>query len=285
MNSAGATMEVSFRNNDGTDISTWTSWFNPTVSANWQTALASLTGYNSTKGFFPRFRIKTTTAGATRIFNYGYVTCTPDSAWVPEEIGFVPLLVSGQVNGSTIKLYDNTVPASPVAVKTQVITADAITIDFPYNFDALAKPFKVKVRKSGYGEVISTDSTYQKGKGVPISQVLYVAIDDAVASLITGISINGATNTMTVTENRTKDELYAYSQRWGGQIANMDFNIPLVTTDSINYTSTFNIVLTNANLTGTANLTTTGTLTVTGTSTSTPIITASNGKTGYLNIS
>lgn len=41
----------------------------------------------------------------------------------------------------------------------------------------------------------------------------------------------------------------------------------------------------NANLTGTANITTTGTLTVTGTSTSTPIITASNGKTGYLNIS
>lgn len=280
-----ATIEFSMRNNDGTDVSPWTAWYDATTAANFQTALATLTGYTNTKWFFIRLRLKTTTAVANRVFNYGYVTCTPNSTWTPEEIGFVPLLVSGQVNGSTAKLYDNTVPASPVPVRTKTLTASANTFDFPYNFDALAKNFKFKVRKSGYGEVISTDFSYQKGKWVPISQVFYATVNDAVASLITGIAIDGATNTITMTQNRTKDELYAYAQWWGAQVYNMDYNIPLVTTDSINYTSTFNIVLTNANLTGTANITTTGTLTITGTSTSTPIITASNGKTGYLNIS
>jgi len=99
----------------------------------------------------------------------------------------------------------------------------------------------------------------------------------------TGIAIAGSTITLTV--NHSVRELYDYVKWYLCQTANLWVADFLTSTDGVNFSSTYNLILTNANLTGTANITTTGTLTVTGTSTSTPIITASNGKTGYLNLS
>ena len=79
----------------------WSNWYDATTAANWQTCLATLTGYTSTEGFMVRVRLVTSTAVAARFFNYASMTLTPDAAWVPAEIGFVPINVSGYVSGST----------------------------------------------------------------------------------------------------------------------------------------------------------------------------------------
>ena len=115
-----------------------------------------------------------------------------------------------------------------------------------------------------------------------VDPIIQTATETTVGSY-TGIAISWSTITLTV--NHSVRELYDYCKWYLCQTANLSVADFFTSTDWVNFTSTYNIILTNANLTGTANITTTGTLTVTGTSTSTPIITASNGKTGYLNIS
>lgn len=280
-----ATIEFALRVNDGTDTSTWTSWYDATTASNWQTALASLSGYDSNKGFFARLRIVTTAALSGRLLNYARISCTPDASWTPAEIGFVPITVTGQVNDSTIALYDNTVPATPVLVKKQMITSSSTILDLPYNFDATAKDFKIKLRKAGYGEVISTDSSYQKGKSAPMSQVQYVVVDEVTASAITGITVSGAGNTVTLTSDHSISDIYAYLQWWGMQVANMEYEIPLVTTDSINYTSSYDWVLNGGDITGTGSLSLGAeTLTVTSGETTTVPITYNSGAAVYGNI-
>ncbi len=283
--STNASIEFSMRVNDGTDTSTWTSWYDAPTTGNWQTALASLSGYDSNKGFFIRYRITTTAPLTGRYFAYSRTSCTPDSTWTPAEIGFVPILVTGQVDQSTIALYDNTVPATPVLVKKQTIASTATTMNLPYDFDATAKAFKIKLRKAGYGEVISTDSSYQKGKSAPMSQVEYVAVDEVAAAAITGITVNGSGNTVTITADKTIDDIYAYLQWWGMQVANMEYEIPLVTTDGINYSSTYDWTLNGGDITGSGNLSLGAeTLTVTAGETTTVPITYSSGAAVYGNI-
>ena len=278
---SSATIEFSLRVNDQTDTSVWSDWYDFGVGANWQTALASLTGYTSTKGFFPRFRIKTTAAVLGRYATTGAITCTPDSTWTPEEIGFIPISISGHVANSCVAMYDNTVPASPVLAKKKIITTtDSEILDLPYNFDATAKAYKTVLRKAGYGEAIISDSAYQKGKSAPFSQVLYKVIVDATAAAITGITVNGGTNTITLTANNSISDVYDYLQWWAAQVANMEYAIPLVTSDLSNFASTYNIVInTGVTLSGAGQITISGgaTLTMTGTAQSALNITHTNG--------
>lgn len=276
-----AAIEFSLRINDGTDTSTWTTWRDATTYANWATSLSELTGYTSSAGFFARLRLTTSGASSSRVFQYGYVSATPDSAWVPAEIGFVPISVSGHVANSCIALYDNTVPASPVLVKKKIISTTATEImDLPYNFDATAKAYKVVLRKAGYGEAIISDSSYQKGKSAPFSQVLYTSITDATAAAITGVTFNGATNTVTVTASNTFQDIHQYLQWAGAQVSNMGYNIPSTTTDNVNYSSSCNwVVNAGVAITGTFALTLTGgaTLTMGAGATSTGNITHTSG--------
>ncbi len=287
---AGANYQIEFslRNND--DTSAWTAWYDCATTANWKTALDILVtqGYTSTLGFFPRFRIKTT-AGATstyaRFFNYARISCTPDASWTPAEIGFIPVTTTGYISGTTCKFYDNTVPATPVRIITQSLTGTSTVLDLPYNFDATAKAFKLKYRKAGYGEIILTGSAYQKGTSVPVSQTQYVVVDEGIASAITGITIDGATNTVTLTSDHTIDDIYAYCQWWGMQIANIDYDIPLVTTDGTNYTSTYDLVLNGGDITGSGTINLgSATFTRIGSETSTLPITYSSGTGVFGNI-
>lgn len=271
---AGGNLEFSMRNND--DTSAWGTWYDATVTANWQTALSAVSWYTSNNGFFIRFRVRTTTISTTgRVFNYASITCTPDNTWTPAEVGFVPINVSGVVTGSTLKLYDNTVPATPVRVIAKTMTSSSDILNMPYNFDGLPDPYLIKIRKSGYGEVLSTGVTYQRGTSVPVSQIQYTVIDDVVASAITGVSVNGATKTVTLTGTNSWSDIYQYLQWWSTQIANIDFEIPSVTTDNQNYTSTYSFV-NNGTITGTSSIVTTGTYSGSGTYGSNRI-TASNG--------
>ena len=263
----------------------WGSWYDATTAANWQTALAALTGYTSAVGFNIRYRI-TTNAALVGRFNGSNcrITCTPDVAWTPAEIGFVPITMTQAVTGSGAKIYVNTVPASPVAVDTLTFASASDIFDFPYDFDALAKAYRLKVRKSGYTGLDLTGNTYQSGVTLPLGQIQVKSINDAVASLITGITINGATNTITLSSNVSIGDFYDYCQWWGAQTANMDYAIPLTTNDLINYSSTYDLDIASYNLTGTGNISL-GTETLTRTTgTSTLPITYNSGAAVFGNI-
>ncbi len=262
----------------------WGSWYDATTAANWQTALAALIGYTSAIGFNIRYRITTSAALAGRVLNNARITCTPDAAWTPAEIGYVPITMTQTVVGSGAKIYVNTVPASPVAVDTLTFATATDIFDFPYDFDALPRAYRLKVRKSGYTGLDITGNTYQSGVTLPLAQLQIKSINDVTAAAITGVTVNGATNTVTVTSNISIGDFYDYVQWWAAQTANMDYDIPLVTTDLVNYTSTYDIVLNGGSITGAGEITTTGTLTISGSETSTVTIAASNGTTGFLNI-
>ena len=274
-----AAMEFSLRVNDGTETSTWTTYRDATVYANWATSLGELSGYSSTTGFFARFRLRTSGTLSTRVYNYGFVSATPDSTWTPAEIGFVPIAVSGHVANSCVALYDNTVPASPVLVKKKILsTTTAETMDLPYNFDATAKAYKVVLRKAGYGEAIISDSSYQKGKSAPFSQVLYKTVVDATAAAITGVLWDG-TN-VHITETKSISDIYDSLQYQAAQVANMGYAMPIVSTDQVNFTSPCNWTIdTGKSITGSGALTLTGgaTLTMTGTAASALNITHTSG--------
>lgn len=244
-----ATLEFSMKSAHSPSAS-WSAWTDATTASNWQTVLSGLTGYTPTKGIFLRYRFKSTGAVSGRVFNFGRISCSTDSTWTPAEVGFVPIVTSGYVANTSAKLYDNTVPASPVDVWAWTLTGTSTTLDFPYDFDALPKDYKLRFRKSGYGEVIVEGDTYQRGEQAPISQTQYVVVDDATAQLITGITVNGATNTVTITSNKSIDDIYAYTQWWSTQFDNINYEIPFVTTDGINYSSTYNLTLNGGNITG-----------------------------------
>lgn len=248
----GVTYEYAMKNPQD---QTWGSWFVGTTSANWQTALSALTGYDSDIGFDLKLKITTTTASTglyNRWFSYAGMTCTPDSTWTPAEVGFIPMTFSGAVAGSTVRLMVNTVPASPVTVRTASVAGTSDEWDFPYDFDATAKAYRWKIRKAGYAEFNASGSTYIKGRNSGILQVLNQTVNEVTAAALTGISINGATSTVTISSNHTLNEIYDYCQWWAMQVGNMGYEIPLTTTNSSTYTGVFNFVVdAGVDLTGT----------------------------------
>lgn len=251
----GVTYEYAMKNPQD---QTWGSWFVGTTSANWQTALSALTGYDSDIGFDLKLKITTTTANTVlynRWFSYAGMTCTPDSTWTPAEVGFIPMTFSGAVAGSTVRLMVNTVPASPVTVRTASVAGTSDEWDFPYDFDGTAKAYRWKLRKAGYAEFNASGSTYIKGRANGILQVLNQTVDEVAAAALTGISINGATSTVTISSNHTLNEIYDYCQWWAMQVENMGYEIPLTTTDSSTYTGVFNFTVdAGVDLTGTGNV-------------------------------
>jgi len=103
---------------------------------------------------------------------------------------------------------------------------------------------------------------------------------EATVSAYTGISI--AAGVITLTSDHSIEELYDYCQyyRVANQLA------PFFTsTDGVNFTSTYNITMTGANLTGIGVINMpANTLTMTGGAISSVYIYALNGNTGYLNV-
>jgi hypothetical protein len=106
----------------------------------------------------------------------------------------------------------------------------------------------------------------------------YVSVDKATASAYTGISVDGVTNTITISEDHTMQEVYDYCEDWASLTANMGYNEPFVTTDGQNFTSTYDLVLDNCALTGTGRISiVVNTVTYIGTATSTLDIVAVDG--------
>jgi hypothetical protein len=63
----------------------------------------------------------------------------------------------------------------------------------------------------------------------------FVVANEATAAAYTGITLNGATSTITVSGARTLQELYDYSQWWAAQSGNIQYDEPLLTSDGLSF--------------------------------------------------
>jgi hypothetical protein len=94
-------------------------------------------------------------------------------------------------------------------------------------------PMAVKVRKYGYQPF----PTSWDGRSSLTTLNIFMADDnvvvasEAAAGAYTGITINGSTETITVTSNHTLQEIYDYCQWWSTQSANVQYDVPLTSVD------------------------------------------------------
>jgi len=123
-------------------------------------------------------------------------------------------------------------------------------------------PFDIRIRKYGY-----IYSGFQSAVSEPIRQEVRLPVNtnlvsnEAQAAAITGISLNFATETVTITSNHNAQSLYDYYQYQLTQTANMTYGEDLIRTgNSFNFDD-WDMVVNGATYTGDA--TTTGTISLT----------------------
>ncbi len=118
-------------------------------------------------------------------------------------------------------------------------------------------PFDIRIRKYGYQY-----QGFQSSVSEPIKQEFRLPVNndlvstEAQASAITGISLNFATETLTLTSDTDTQELYDYYQYQLAQTANMQYGKDLVRTGNSFDLGSWDIVLDGCTYTG--DITTTG---------------------------
>jgi hypothetical protein len=66
-----------------------------------------------------------------------------------------------------------------------------------------------------------------------LSQIInnFVVANESTAGAYTGIAVNGAAQTITVTADHSIQEVYDYIQWWSTQSANMQYVVPITSAD------------------------------------------------------
>jgi hypothetical protein len=232
---AGMTVDIRMKM---ADSATWGTW-QPYTSAGFAAAFAAIPSYNSNIGFDFECRIQTTTAVAGRYINsYDVTGLTVDNTYTPTEIGYVQTGLVSSDNGTSVAIFDNTVPASPVFKQYGTITGGSIVFEYPYNFDGVATQIKFVCRAAGYDQAVISTQSYQAGVSIPLTMIPSEATTDAD---VAGITITGATSTIDLTASKTLAQLYQKSQWWAHQQANMGYTIPVVSDGFYGYTSRYSI--------------------------------------------
>lgn len=144
------------------------------------------------------------------------------------------------LTGAKVAVYDNA-GAIQDGVKTSasgaVDTINAVFFDRPHGSTSTNKaPFDIRIRLDGYVYL-----GFQSAVSESIKQEIRLAVNSqrvdvgANAAAITGISLNFATETVTITQDADTQKLYDYYQYQLAQTANMAYGEDLIRTgDSFN---------------------------------------------------
>jgi hypothetical protein len=94
-------------------------------------------------------------------------------------------------------------------------------------------PMVVKVRKYGYQPFPTSWDGRSSLTTLNIFMVddNVVVANEATAGAYTGITVNGSTETITITSDHTLQEIYDYCQWWSTQSANVQYDVPLTSAD------------------------------------------------------
>lgn len=267
-------------------------WFERAVSDITQTTI------NGVAGYWYRLRIVTKGTGTPMIDRIRWVTRPGTSNWqinYQNSINYTAKDSSGNaLAGVEVTVCDNTGTCQFTGTTGALgtIASGNVTTN-KYYFDPLDatrdtihdtveklyNPFVYTSRKYGYMPQVTT-ATISLAQ-TPVNVFLEnpnVVVSQATAHAYTGIDVNGTTNTITISEDHTMQEVYDYCEDWYSLTANMAYNEPFITTDGQNFTSTYDLVLDNCALTGTGRISiVVNTVTYIGTATSTLDIVAVDG--------
>lgn len=242
----------------GDDI-TAVSFVDVTSQANARTNFQAMLDTAITAGYTPEIglQLQMKVAGAStqvgRTFS-SYILSAVQMAttFTAPEIGFIEIEYTGATSGASVALVDDNVVTHYTAS-----TTGSETYEVPYDFTGtdedmrISKPkvFKLIARKAGYAEsLLDAQECYQAGTSLPMALFLNYAVTDADVSDIT---VDGVAETFTVSASKTSLQAYQKAQWWAHQEANMNYDIPLTTTDAVTLTqpSTWEFIGI-ANLTG-----------------------------------
>ena len=169
------------------------------------------------------------------------------------------------LTGALVAVYDNA-GAIQDGTKTSssgsVDAINAVFFDRPHGSTSTNKaPFDIRIRKYGY-----VLQGFQSAVSEPIKQEVRLPVNSELvstevqAAAISGISLNFATSTLTITANTTAQQLYDYYQYQLAQSANMSYAAQFVKTGTAFNIAAWDMTVDGATYTG--DVTTTGTITL-----------------------
>ena len=172
----------------------------------------------------------------------------------------IQLGVSGAVAGSSLAVYN---PGATLA-GTTTVTAGTEAVAVANNTTG-AVTGSLRLRAYGYLELLAAWSATSGTNYAPVAQIADPVnqLSPAAAAALSGLSINWASSTVTLTGTRSIREIYDWCKV---QIAANPTQANFLTsTDGVNFTSSFNLVINGGTLTGTGSLNLGGnTFTLTG---------------------
>jgi hypothetical protein len=97
-------------------------------------------------------------------------------------------------------------------------------------------PHTVKVRCYGYQfQEFPVDIDARTVTNLSQNENNFVVVNESTAGAYTGITVNGSAETITVSSNHTLQEVYDYCNWWAAQSANMQYDMPMITSDGVNF--------------------------------------------------
>jgi hypothetical protein len=97
-------------------------------------------------------------------------------------------------------------------------------------------PHTVKVRCYGYQfQEFPVDIDARTVTNLSQNENNFVVANESTAGAYTGITVNGSAETITVSSNHTLQEVYDYCNWWAAQSANMQYDMPMITSDGVNF--------------------------------------------------
>jgi hypothetical protein len=97
-------------------------------------------------------------------------------------------------------------------------------------------PHTIKVRCYGYlSQEFPVDIGARTVTNLSQNENSFVVANESTAGAYTGITVNGSAETITVSSNHTLQEVYDYCNWWAAQSANMQYDMPMITSDGVNF--------------------------------------------------
>jgi hypothetical protein len=97
-------------------------------------------------------------------------------------------------------------------------------------------PHTIKVRCYGYlFQEFPVDIDARTVTNLSQIENNFVVANESTAGAYTGITVNGSAETITVSSNHTIQEVYDYCNWWAAQSANMQYDMPMITSDGVNF--------------------------------------------------
>jgi hypothetical protein len=239
---AGTTVEFRMTNWGTPNTGAWTAFVN---NSSLETARAALTGYSSTVGLDLQLRITATTTVAGRYLMSMKLPVTIDAAYDPPvfttDIGF-----TGAQVGTLIAGYLNEDPNNPVLESSLVLTGSFGFVPMPYDYDAVPVEYRLVARLAGW-TFSDLSGIYLKSTiSIPITQTRVNDLNGNAlySSGVTGVAINYAVSTITLSTSRSATQVWSAVQDDLCLLANLTQADPFSTTNGLSFISTYTLVVT-----------------------------------------